>query len=264
MKGYLQRLAASAARPQGAVHPFVSTLFSGTRRDGILEETTAEIHTPALREDAKGSAEIAAPIPSREEGVREGLRVEPLEPMLPGRRTRPVDQQEAILRVESVREHPAVDEPQPVALLLPQQPVETANPAGRSMAQPLVARVEEEAQELDAARMLPEMLYAPQPLLVEDRTPAQRDEQAARESPHREELQRPDRAAWPALRERSVGEGTGTDRRREVQHAGEDIQIHIGRIEVIAVQPAGARATVPARKSQTLDEYLKRRDGRAR
>jgi len=44
----------------------------------------------------------------------------------------------------------------------------------------------------------------------------------------------------------------------------DDIQIHIGRIEVTAVQQAPARAAFkPARKGQSLDEYLKHRDRRA-
>jgi len=43
----------------------------------------------------------------------------------------------------------------------------------------------------------------------------------------------------------------------------EEIQIHIGRIEVTAVPQAPARLTDrPARKSLNLDEYLKRGDGR--
>lgn len=45
----------------------------------------------------------------------------------------------------------------------------------------------------------------------------------------------------------------------------EEIQIHIGRIEVTAAPPAAARpAAVPNRKSPSLDEYLKRRPGRTR
>ena len=45
----------------------------------------------------------------------------------------------------------------------------------------------------------------------------------------------------------------------------DDIQIHIGRIEVTAVQPVPARAAPakPQRRAPSLDEYLRRRDGRS-
>jgi hypothetical protein len=44
----------------------------------------------------------------------------------------------------------------------------------------------------------------------------------------------------------------------------DEIQINIGRIEVVAVPPPAARpAAAPARKSLNLEEYLKRRRGRA-
>ncbi len=46
--------------------------------------------------------------------------------------------------------------------------------------------------------------------------------------------------------------------------ASDDIEIHIGRIEVAAVHPAPARTAParPQRRAASLDEYLKRRDGR--
>jgi hypothetical protein len=60
--------------------------------------------------------------------------------------------------------------------------------------------------------------------------------------------------------------------KRQVSHrrlglpAGEpdEIQIHIGRIEVTAVPPpAPPPASRPTSRSVSLDEYLRRRDGRA-
>jgi hypothetical protein len=52
---------------------------------------------------------------------------------------------------------------------------------------------------------------------------------------------------------------------KETVRAGsEEIQIHIGRIEVIAAAPAGPRAAVPpASGSTSLEDYLKHRSGRA-
>ena len=51
---------------------------------------------------------------------------------------------------------------------------------------------------------------------------------------------------------------------RQAEHEPDEIQIHIGRIEVTAVQQAPARAPLKTlHKGQSLDEYLKRRDRRA-
>jgi hypothetical protein len=67
---------------------------------------------------------------------------------------------------------------------------------------------------------------------------------------------------------RGAGEIDGARHARQLrspERGPEDIRIHIGRIEVTAAPPAPARpAPAPARKSPSLDEYLKRRPGRAR
>ncbi len=62
----------------------------------------------------------------------------------------------------------------------------------------------------------------------------------------------------------------GKERNREAaggakpaEREPDEIQIHIGRIEVTATPPAPARpAAKPMRKTPTLDDYLKRRHGR--
>ena len=60
------------------------------------------------------------------------------------------------------------------------------------------------------------------------------------------------RLAQPPSQKRDVG-----------QPQGDEIQIHIGRIEVIAMPPAAPRpVAAPARKTQTLDEYLRQKNGR--
>jgi hypothetical protein len=65
---------------------------------------------------------------------------------------------------------------------------------------------------------------------------------------------------------RTNGNPRPSPRRAETNHQKPDeIQIHIGRIEVIAAPPPTARPPAPSsrRGSQSLDEYLRRRDRRA-
>jgi hypothetical protein len=52
--------------------------------------------------------------------------------------------------------------------------------------------------------------------------------------------------------------------RRDIETQPDDIQIHIGRIEVIAVPPAAPRPSKAPDRSLSLDTYLSRRDRRPR
>lgn len=58
-----------------------------------------------------------------------------------------------------------------------------------------------------------------------------------------------------------INERRDVPRRLELpEREPDEIQIHIGRIEVVAVPPAPARAEAkPPHKSLNLDDYLKRR-----
>jgi hypothetical protein len=70
-------------------------------------------------------------------------------------------------------------------------------------------------------------------------------------------------AEAPSIREARknlTAEGRLTRAEREP----DEIQIHIGRIEVTAVQPSAPRAPTPPDKAISLDAYLERRNGRAR
>jgi hypothetical protein len=69
----------------------------------------------------------------------------------------------------------------------------------------------------------------------------------------------------PDLRASSA-EPTARSKQRDISHhterEPEDIQIHIGRIEVLAVPQAPAATAKASSKTSSLDEYLKRRDRR--
>ena len=64
---------------------------------------------------------------------------------------------------------------------------------------------------------------------------------------------------------RGYGSAARNDRgQRMSQPQADEIQIHIGRVEVIAMHPPAPRAVpAPVRKSQSLDEYLRGSNGRA-
>lgn len=64
--------------------------------------------------------------------------------------------------------------------------------------------------------------------------------------------------------EMAAGRRLAQQQQARAERQGDEIQIHIGRIEVTAMPPAAPRPMpVPARKTQTLDEYLRRGSGRA-
>jgi hypothetical protein len=70
-------------------------------------------------------------------------------------------------------------------------------------------------------------------------------------------------AANDALTRRNAADAMAARMRAPIQP--EDIQIHIGRIEVIAVPPPAPRpAPTSQRRGQSLDEYLSRSNGRSR
>jgi hypothetical protein len=88
-------------------------------------------------------------------------------------------------------------------------------------------------------------------------------------------LMRPSQPEAPSIARSVVSQSASgrarTESRESMRRAGQatrepaEITINIGRIEVTAVpQPAVRPAAVPARRSVSLDEYLKRGNGRAR
>jgi hypothetical protein len=68
----------------------------------------------------------------------------------------------------------------------------------------------------------------------------------------------------PAHRDKAAMDGAaGRMAQRRMERQSDEIQIHIGRIEVIAMPPAAPKmVAAPARKTQSLDEYLRQRNGR--
>jgi len=261
MRGYLHRIAASAVRQQPAVHPFVESVYSAPRR----EEPAA----PVLREErfsAAAPVERAAAQHFGGESRTEAPRPVQASASQPGE---PAKHEAFLMNAHAEQVAPRIFSAEPPARM-PQprtspigplqeivQRLTVATPAGEPEAfQPLLPRSEIDPQQsadrppADASR--------------QDR-PESGSPEATREVPRFEPIVAKD--VSPARGAAGIGRRPRVELPpgpRSPQPPADEIQIHIGRIEVVAVQSAAPRpAAAPARKALSLDEYLSRRNGRA-
>jgi hypothetical protein len=260
MRGYLQRIAASVVRPQPAVHPFVESAFSASRREEPAE--------PLLREERFSAA---VPVErAAAHGLRDESRIEAPQPVQASASPsgEPVEH-ETLVAAPVERVAPRIFSPEPSA----RTPQPRTSPMGplQEIVQRLTAAtptIEPEAFQ----PLLPRSEIDPKQSADPPRAGASRQDrpesgspEATREVPRFEPIipkdLSPVRAAAGLVRRPRVELPPGP---RSPQPPADEIQIHIGRIEVVAVQPAAPRpATPPARKALSLDEYLSRRNGRA-
>jgi hypothetical protein len=249
MTGYLHRLVASARKPGGAIHPVLAPIFSFATPETAVEERdeasisaapaapprsdAAEIPQPVLPQTAQPNASPAPNAPQPRDpapGPFEQLRL---------RARRPQGH-----LVESAL-HPESNERRTPPAPRPGE----AHPSNERPA--YAARADEGARRETASS---ERSFA-------GLLPAQ---------------DRPRAPAAPidrrALIDSPLSFATVTRQRDDVARSSprpssqpDDVHIHIGRIEVTAVQPVPARTAPakPMRHAPSLDEYLKRRNGRA-
>jgi hypothetical protein len=217
MSGYLQRMAANAARPERSLHPFVSQLFTGSQREEPVEVSTISEVRPAVRARLNE-------VPVSEAGKRE-LHTSGPAATQPGR------------IVEVAAEGMRAD----AVMIAPQRLRDAAH-------EPRERLVEPERLHLLVSHGIEIDDVASDPATSEAATVNRLMER---------------RQAAPIVAPRRENEAAVLERPslREV----DDIQIHIGRIEVIAMPPAAPRTPVAAApKTTSLDDYLKSRNGRAR
>ena len=255
MSGYLKRMAASAARPAGAIHPVVSGLFAMESRPEpgakpgeveMLVESARSVGRPvgsqaqelhpaeAARERrliARSEAESAGSgrMSSETEASRQSEAISSREPLVPGWKpaARPERGEKAAMEVSSD---------------VHRLPGERGDEAGE------VAGSEEQSADRASTMLVPIETR------VEEGVALPREVEYAR-APARVEV----------VDGRREAAGQRAAKSGEAQRGGEDIQIHIGRIEVIAVAQAAQRPA-PARTQhgETLEAYLKRHDRRSR
>jgi hypothetical protein len=236
MSGYLQRMVANVSRREHTTHPLVGGLFVKPAEQGVIEESaTQSVPAGPQRADPISAAmnvtRDAETHPSMEtaENVERVLTVS--EPPL--------------MAAKSGLDHAEVPEADKRHRGATQAETETMPQAVFSPAARAQRRVEPpiEAAELTGPFKAPL-------LMTEQEPPAPTVQKNERAGP----MQQP-ATSRPAEQPSGAPQVRGR----------EDIQIHIGRVEVIAVPPAAPRtAPAAARKTESLADYLRRRDRRVR
>ncbi|HTV13586.1 MAG TPA: hypothetical protein VME68_02650 [Acidobacteriaceae bacterium] len=236
MRSFLDRIASGVLHAQPAIHPSVGTLWSSpaTKAPAMMEplapDTSAEVLAPP------------SPYPASRESHEAPTQARPLtEP--PGSSSQPSELSQGDAEepgfVERVAFHPLVTAQRPIATPLRASPADAATEqsvAAMTAQEPTVAATQR-------SRVLPvQTTESVQPLVPAPPVHTSAISAAGRRAP--------DAAASPR---RQQPANLPTDER-------DSIEIHIGRIEVLAAPPRPAQpaAPKPAPKSLDLGEYLRR------
>ncbi len=265
MSGYLQRLVSSARTPGAAIRPLLGSLYSNSPHHGTAEAFHALEETVLARPPEFP----ATPESQSVQGIQPSLELRGAwredsnaEPQLQISQERVFRTSDAALPVKEESATSSVPlGPKPMPDTLFESPT-NPEPQARPSFTPLVNEIPQDRRAgLDASG---ECEPAAKPFEGEQQgQPTIRREiygPLVREGVHTAEdraFQNPGPSASDHRRTEPVRPAARPEREAE------EIQIHIGRIEVTAVPPAPARpAAQPVRKSLRLDEYLRR--GRAR
>lgn len=231
MSSYLHRLAGSLMQPKETVHPLVGSVFSAPetrmeREEFPRDASTAFMDSSELPEWRTRASESKLFIPET------GIEREPA-----GNNTASVDPSESPdWRARATEIH-------------------------RARLLPTVSASRSERMNLapsDATEFQPPAVEIQQPASNTVERPGD-----SRTSVYTPLMQmnsvRPD---WRANSEEPSARNKQRDISHHAEREPEDIQIHIGRIEVLAVPQAPVATAKTSPKTSSLDEYLKRRDRR--
>ena len=244
MTGYLQRLAASVARPSPSLHPLVGSIFSGTRQEMASPDL---LQNDALAfTDDQNLFPITRMVPDLPDGpmrrgdlAADGRAEEHAGTALPAD-----DSRIGRRRDEPEIFHPLLPSRTPELDISAMLPV----PGDVASAQSALQHDRRDTSIVDAEWMAR--------AAVEDGPTADRRNAAAL-PPVSGLTERAEMAVVAGNAGKPARAEFSAPSRRSAQN--DDIQIHIGRIEVTAVaQPMPRPAASPARKAMSLDEYLGR------
>ena len=231
MKHFLQKLASSVMRPQPSLHPFAESRYAAPRTSVDRWAQGSEVVVGTSR-----------PQPSPSQPV-------PIIESQPYRAAQKEAQAWPRERDLSIAYRP----------LLPMRETQESAADGFAL---LRQRKKETHDEHESA---------PESMRGEQRATAslisERDNERARESQLARQIRplipQADAQSLIAVRRPAVATAQLSNRHHHERRDADDIQINIGRIEVIAVSPPTQRSTpAPARKGMSLDDYLSRRNGR--
>jgi hypothetical protein len=229
MKGYLCRMAAAVIRPQAALHPFVESIYPGSRPETPVQPPAKEnmgfTNQPPRAESQEPSHEppsekFQALVPPRahvpEHNESDWAAVLPLEPALrPSPFASPVEPPQIRAQPDDIATRPQPSQAEPLVAL-----PASADPSSTQTQFYIERRFQLVSESSPPSRTPP--------------ITARRGKPAPSAAPH------------------------------SPQPRADEIEIHIGRIEVVAAPPAPPRpAVTPQRKSLSLDDYLSRRNGRS-
>ncbi len=270
MKGYLQRLATSAVQPVGPVHPVLQPMFYNGMEAGSRDH-------PDL-DEFSGRSDADTPPPSRERAAEPQRQSNPSDASEPAAAYPPKPaaqlQPPPLIQAHAIAAAPTPSDVRPS--LPPRQHRDNPDDAKQRAKGP-------DRAQTDSIRPSP-------PLTRADRAPPPSDVGAPQtrgdkngdgdaDGPLRQTSERvfvpllasvaradepaPAQVARPpaaAARAPRLTQGE-----RSAANEPNEVQIHIGRIEVTAIPQAPMRpaAAAPRRSGMSLDDYLKQRNGRA-
>jgi hypothetical protein len=239
--GFLQRIAAAAIRPEPRLKPLVGSIYAGEPSMDFAEEKRSLLLDPPRVVRPQASSQ---PAPERSE-------------------TRNTHAHEQSPRETPVRQAPSIATPQPFPPSLASAVSQLTAPK-KTVPGPAAY-----AAELGASAFLPAQHSG---RIEEFSQPVATNPAASSASPRSElrlaqfmpiaaHLELPQPAASNA--EKTIPQ-LAPRQKASRSNSSEDVQLHIGRIEVIAVAPPGAAAPPTSRsRSTSLDDYLRRRKGEA-
>jgi hypothetical protein len=231
MSGYLERLVAGTAQrttQQPSIRPVLGSVFSAPQHSGV-----SEVHEENRKE--------TGPIELRNEDIVEGARQEVAEPQ-PFAGVEPPRDHHAmftqITRPEATHHEVVRDNRQSIEIV---RHIAVSDPGISQLS--VHHETEEKRERVESAEAPAETVLAYKPLMTES-------------APHPVSEVRPFKSSDTFASGRSGKSKQADTALREP----DEIQIHIGRIEVVAVpqQQAVRPAAKSSRKSPSLDDYLKR------